>query len=157
MNPFKPDTDGHNFFKEMTESINTWMLEKYPLFDNKLEQRIKDLESLHKQSLNLFQDHKKQIEEDKKVHLYQIKEEINKFLSKEFPDLSPRLSLLTKEIEKAYEKHKKQYKKADAECEIILKGFSLYQDVYKLRDEFQEFKKEFQSFSNKMKQLFGGK
>jgi hypothetical protein len=154
MNPFKPETDSDKFFKEMTKAINEWMLEKYPLFDDRLENKIKNLEYMNKQAINAFEEHKKQIEEDKKVYLHQIKEEINKFLKKDFPDLSPRLSLITQDLEKAYEKHKKLYKEADTQCKVILKGASLYEDVYKLRDEFKEFKKEFESFTLKMKRLF---
>lgn len=155
-NPFNKttETDKFKFFNEMTEAINEWMLAKYPLFDQRLESKIKDLEyatNNAKTNLNTFQ---LTLEETKKTQLQFFKDQINAFLDEEHPGVASKLYRLSEDLIKLQKKLIKNDEGLQDKLNTISKSQTLYQDVYQMRDEMKVLKKEWENFSDKLRKIF---
>jgi hypothetical protein len=149
------ENDKKLFFNEITTAINKWLLEKYPLFDSNLENKIKQLDIIHKKVMATVDLANQNIEKKQVEFCQTMKIEINNFLNENYPDLTPKLSLMTKELEKMVTKYKNFLDSIEKQAKPLTKAVTLYEDIYKLRDEFSEFKKEFESYNKKMKKVFG--
>lgn len=82
---------------------------------------------------------------------------LDEYMMKQYPDLSNRLNSLALKLddhEKSIEKSIKEMTKRE---QNVIKSESVYEDIYKLRDEFKEIKEFIDEFQKKMKKVFGGK
>lgn len=162
-NPFeeKKEKEKYEFFHQMTSAINDWMLKQYPEFDQQLVDKINELKRTQNELKrtqieinNHFHERKKELEAIKERHLNFITAQINEFLKKDYPDVSRSLCLSAKELEKAIKVHDQNSEKIRKKLDTVIKSDSLYEDVYKMRDEFKEIKKFIESFSKKIKKAF---
>lgn len=148
-NPFDPmkDIEKHECFRCVVEAIDKWMTEKYPLFDSTLERKINQLDVYQDRIDTQIREHKSIIENEKQDFIIHVTKQINEFLEKDYPDIDGRLKILLQKLEK-------NSQKVDEKLKKIISSESLYQDVYKMRDEFNEMKKFMESFSKKIKKAF---
>ena len=153
-NPFDKDTDQFYFFNEMTEAIDKFMIHKYPNFHNQLNDIVLETKTMLGQFRAGVIDQRKELEAIKERHLNFITAQVNEFLKKEYPDLNRSLTLKQKEFEKLILKHEKNVEMMANKLNKVIKSDSLYEDVYKMRDEFKEMKKFMDSFSKKIKKAF---
>lgn len=148
-NPFDPNKENDKFqiFKGITEAINDWMLKKYPEFDNKLIGKIKRIEQDQIHLENTIKDfllNIKKIEED---FIKNSQKQINDFIKNEYPELNKDLIIITKKL-------KQQSILVDEKLKTTVKSDTLYEDVYKMRDEFKEIQKFMESFKKKIQKAF---
>lgn len=90
--------------------------------------------------------------DEKIMKKYQVR--LDEYMMKQYPDLSNRLNSLSLKLddhEKSIEKSLKDMMKREKN---LIKSESIYEDVYKLRDEFKEIKKFVDEFQKKMKKVF---
>jgi hypothetical protein len=90
--------------------------------------------------------------DDKIMKKYQAR--LDEYMMKQYPDLSNRLNSLALKLddhEKSLEKSLKDVMKREKN---LIKSESVYEDIYKLRDEFKEIKKFVDEFQKKMKKVF---
>lgn len=162
-NPFNPDTQSKEFqfFKQMTDAINDWMLKKYPLFDDKLETKIKYLTEMRREGESYFDDREKRLQHLENHFINNAKIEINEFISKEHPGMSNKISSMTTDCETLFKSLQKQEnlmknyeKKIEKKLKELTKSSSVYQDIYTLRDEFNGFRSTFAIFKGKLQDLF---
>jgi len=155
-NPFdeKNEKDKYEFFKQMTSAINDWMLKQYPEFDKQLVDKLNQLKNTQIEINNYFHDRKKELEAIKERHLNFITAQVNEFLKKEYPDISRSLTLSAKELEKAIKVHDQNAEKIRKKLETVIKSETLYEDVYKMRDEFKEIQNFMEGFKKKIKKAF---
>lgn len=156
MNPFEKDKekDLHIFFQRMTEAINGWMLEKYPTFDTRLTHKIESLSHLQKQVENECKSTINKMLAEKDSLLKYFKEEINKFLSQEYPGVSSRLSNLAGDLEVMAKKLNQKDEEIGKKLKKVISSDSAYQDIFKIRDEMKVLQKEWEVLSKKLKSLF---
>lgn len=162
-NPFDPHEQPNefNFFKEMTYAINDWMLKKYPSFTEDLEYRIQktkevqeELKKYQDKILTSFHNHNQTVLKDKEVTLEYFKTEIKRFLAEDYPDMSGKLSQIAEKLEHTLKKHDKNYEKIEKNIEKIIDSGSLYEDVYKMRDDMKILQKSVDGFTKKLKKVF---
>jgi hypothetical protein len=162
-NPFDEtkDKDKHEFFKQMTSAINTWMLTQYPLFDTILNEKIlklskqqEDLSKYHSEIKMYSEQLKAGMEATKEKHLNFITGQVNEFLKKDYPDISNSLTLTAKELQKTAKKQDEYAEKTIKRLAAVVKSDSLYEDVYKMRDEFKEIQKFIDGFKKKIQKAF---
>lgn len=155
-NPFneKEDKYKYDFFKEMTEAINEWMLEQYPEFDSKLVSKIKEVQRFQDQLKVDIENQNKALEAIKERHFNYLSGAVNEFMKKNYPDVSNSIVLKFKELEKIIETHKQNVDKTKSKLEKVIQSDSIYEDVYKLRDEFKEIQKFMDGFKKKVKKAF---
>jgi len=148
-NPFHQENERfeHIVFSKITQSIDKWMLEKYPLFDSSLEAKIKKCEILNDNLSKTIQEFRKYILDENLKTKTQTLEEINKYLKVEYPKLNKDLLLISKKLEKKEETLGKQVKK-------IVTSQNLYKDVYAMRDEMIILKNNVNEFTEKLKKVF---
>lgn len=156
MNPFdeKKDNEKFQIFKGVTEAINDWMLKKYPEFDTQLIDKLKRMELLvsrYQSSVNTFET---KLEEGKEKYLKTCIEQINDFLSKDYPDLNKSLKMSVKNTENQLKKLEKQIEFNELIKKDIKVYSSLCEDVYKMRDEFKEIQKFMENFKKKIQKAF---
>lgn len=155
-NPFdaKTQEEQHVFFHQMTEAINEWLLNKYPLFDTNLQKKMDSIEYGYKNIDRKISEFQKSIEESKVNQLQYFKDEINKFLSKEHPGVASRLFNLSDNLEKLAKRLQKNDENVEKKLKKITDSQSLCEDVYKMRDEMKTMQKEWNTFSEKLKKVF---
>lgn len=158
-NPFDKKTQNelHDFFNQMTESINEWMLAKYPRFDATLEEKIKNLEYMQNKVASQNQEMLMKIENEKKNLLEYTQKRIIEFLGKEYPDLSGKLMSYGLNLEAMIKKHEKNAIKIEKQLEKVVSSQTLYEDFYKMRDELKEMRKFVENFTNNFKKLLNVK
>lgn len=148
-NPFKADEEKgkHEFFKQMTEAINDWMLTQYPEFDNQLIGKMKFIEISQTRLDNDIKTHRQYLVTQKEEFISMCIREMHEFLEKEYPDLDGNLKQVAKTL-----------KRSSVEIEKKLKTFKVYEslceDVYKMRDEFTKIKTLMETFQQKVKKAF---
>lgn len=162
-NPFdkEKDSEKHEFFRQMTSAINDWMLKQYPLFDTILSDKIKQvaedftvLRKYHHEIKIYSEEIKASKEAEKEKHLNYLKAQIEEFLKKNYPDISNSLTLTTKELQKIAKKQDENAEKITKRLSNVIKSDTIYEDVYKLRDEFKEIQKFFDGFKKKIQKVF---
>lgn len=148
-NPFdhKVDIEKYEFFKQMTNAINDWMLKQYPEFDNMLVAKIKRIEQDQIHIENTIKDFVENIKNLESNFIDKSQKQINDHIKNEYPELNKDLSSLSKKL-------KIQAEKTDAKLKETIKSDTLYEDVYKLRDEFKEIQKFMESFKKKIQKAF---
>lgn len=156
INPFEKSTEKekYEFFNQMTNAINDWMLKQYPAFDTELVSKIQEIRRLEKEFNRVIEDQKKELNSLKEKHNNFILGQIDEFLSKNYPDISNRLVVKTIELENLIEKHQKNVLKIESRLDKIIKSDMLYEDVYKMRDEFKVMQKFIDEFKKKIKKVF---
>lgn len=148
------DKDKYEFFRQMTEAINEWMLKQYPEFDNELVSKIKEIRIYQEQVKTLVQNFQNDLQKDAETIKERLIERVNDFIKKEHPDLHDCLKKEVLNINKVIQQHKKNVEKTKDVLEKAVKSSSLYEDVYKMRDEFSEIKNFMNSFQTKIKKAF---
>lgn len=93
---------------------------------------------------------------DEKV-LKKYQEQLDKYMMKQYPDLSNRLNQLALDLKDKINKLEELAANLKLREKNVAKSDSLYEDVYAMRDEFKEIKKYLEAFDKKMKKVFGGK
>jgi len=148
-NPFdlKNEKEKFEFFNQMTGAINEWMLKQYPEFDQNLINKLRKVELSQSRLDDLIREHKDLIVKEKEEYIKNAIKQINDFLSKEYPDIDGNLRKSSDKLEKFSKNAQEQ-----------LKQFKVYKslcdDVYKLKDEFEEIKKFMEGFKKKVKKAF---
>lgn len=153
-NPFTENTPQHEFFKQMTDAINDWMLKQYPTFDTELVNKIKELRKLQDEIKLSFHNHRQAVIKDKEETVKYCIGQINEFLEKDYPEISKKLKASSILLEKAVEKHDKNSKDIEKKLKTLIQSDTLCEDVYKLRDEFREVKKFMDGFKDNVKKAF---
>jgi chromosome segregation ATPase len=148
------NADQSNFFEKIRDAINEYMLNQYPLFDEALAKKIHVLETQFQIARKVVADHTKTIEENKVLQLDFFKQEINRFLSLEHPGVASKLFNLSENLEKLSKKIQKSNDEVEKKLKKVIDCQSLYEDVYKMRDEMKNVQKEWKSFSEKLKKIF---
>jgi acyl carrier protein phosphodiesterase len=135
----------------MTAAINDWMVEKYPQFDSRLATKIDILE---KETHLVVGRIKNIAQENQEKFIKSCREEINAFLDEKFPGMAKRFSEATLDAEHLFKRLDKKDQVLQKVLSKLSKADSLYEDVYKLRDEMKELNKVFGEFKRKMQVLF---
>jgi hypothetical protein len=152
-NPFdeKTETERSKFFREMTDAINEWMLEKYPQFDSRLSEKISILEK----ETNLVVGRLRSLaNEHEKTFIEKAKREINQFLDDKFPGMAKRFSEATQDAERLVKSLKQKEEKTCKVLSKLSKSDALHEDVYRLRDEMKAINRFLGDFKHKMQVLF---
>lgn len=155
-NPFDIQTQEIQFtaFQQITNAIDHWMLEKYPKFDNRLLQRLQEVENLQNEFKLVINDFRLDTRGLKKREADEFKEEIKRFLKKDYPDISSSMFKFKDEIEVRLRKMQVKEKLIDEKLKKVIISSSLCEDVYKMRDEFKQMKSFMEGFSKKLKKAF---
>lgn len=148
-NPFDPLSEKIQFetFMQITQAVDKWMTEKYPLFDTSLENRIRKCEMLNDNLSKTIQEFRRYILDATQEEKEKTINEINRYLEKEYPKLNKDLVLVAKRLEKKAEE-------LDKEVKSIVKSNSLYKDVYEIRDEMVILRKSVGEFTERLKKVF---
>jgi methyl-accepting chemotaxis protein len=148
-NPFDNENEKLQFemFSQITQSVDKWMLEKYPLFDTSLENRIRKCEMLNDNLSKTIQEFRKFILDANQQEKDNTINEINRYLKEEYPKLDKNLILIANRLEKKSEELNKDLKK-------IVKNENLYKDVYEMRDEMEILRKSVNEFTERLKKVF---
>lgn len=148
-NPFDihNENEKFEFFNQMTEAINEWMLKKYPEFDQSLIHKLRQVELSQARLEGMIKDHDKYLLKEKEDYIQNAIKQINDFLSKEYPDIDCKLRSTSEKLETFS-------KKAESQLKEFKVYKSLCDDVYKLKDEFEEIKKFMEGFKKKVKKAF---
>lgn len=89
---------------------------------------------------------------DKITKKYQ--ERLDQYMIEQYPDLSNRLNSLALNLDDRSKQLEKKLKDISSREKQLVISESLYEDVYKMRDEFKEMKKFLEDFQKKMKKVF---
>lgn len=163
VNPFSQinDPEKHEFFKQMTSAINDWMLKQYPLFDTLLTEKIenanksqRELAEYQREIKMYATELKNSLESLKEKHLNFITGQINEFMKKDYPEIDKSLNLTAKELQKVARKQDEYAEKVTARLKGVVKSDTLFEDVYKMRDEFKEIQKFIEGFKKKIQKAF---
>ncbi len=90
---------------------------------------------------------------DEKV-LKKYQEQLDTYMMKQYPDLNNRVSQLALDLKDKINKLEDAAKNLKLREKTVVKSDSIYEDVYKLRDEFKEINKFVDEFHKKMKKVF---
>jgi hypothetical protein len=90
--------------------------------------------------------------DEKIMNKYQAR--LDEYMMKKYPDLSNRLNSLSLKLDEKEKILENSIKNMTTREKAIVKSESIYEDVYKLRDEFKEIKKFLDEFKKKMKKVF---
>ncbi len=100
-------------------------------------------------------------EPERLIFLDKIKSNINAWMSSHYPlyDKSQyekiiEIQNMGNEIKEILKKQNKKIELMESKIENVFTSSSICEDVYKMRDEFKDFKKQFESFNNKLKKVF---
>lgn len=81
-------------------------------------------------------------------------EQLDKYMMKQYPDLSNRLNSLSLILDEKAKLLEKKLKDIELREKKLVKSETLYEDVYDMRDQFKEIQKFFVDFQKKMKKVF---
>jgi hypothetical protein len=93
------------------------------------------------------------IEFDSKI-IKKYHERLDQYMMKQYPDLSNRLNSLALNLDSTCKNVEKKLKDISCREKKVVTSETLYEDVYKMRDEFKELKKTIEDFQKKMKKVF---
>jgi len=155
-NPYDEKTQNveYNIFEDVTSIINMWMVEKCAGLSKQINNEIKPLILIQNQIKQSFDSLDSHLEKIKEKHANYIIGKIENFLSETYPDISNILAKSIIDIGKTIEKYEKNQEKLQEKLQSMVKSETLFEDVYKLRDEFKEIKKFYEGFSKKIKKAF---
>lgn len=155
-NPFDSNTspDKYNFFNQITEAINNWMLNTYPLFDTKLSDKIERLEKMCDSIERKIGGHEARMNIQVNGLEENLRLRIDKYLSETYPDFHRSLTEMVKSLEIRTKEMEKRDEKIKKEAASICKSNSLFEDVYRMRDEMFEIRNFMNEFKKKFKKLF---
>jgi hypothetical protein len=158
-NPYDIEKDEvkFKFFESVTDSIDKWLLEKFPQFDCSLIDKIRKVELMTEDLKRMMKMYEQKIEEEKKTYLQAVTNQINEFINKEHPSLDKSLKMSVKTAENLIKKCNARVELMDKEHEEFKVYTSLCEDVYKMRDEFKEIKKFMENFKKKIQKAFDTK
>ena len=142
-NPFHPENqkDQFQFFQQVTEAINKWMLESYPGFDSTLLRNLNrciELQKILENNVNILEKNLQVAKVD--IHKYVVAK-----LEKTHPDFNNSIS-------KAIIKLDKRADELDKKTKTVIKSDSLYEDVYRMKDEVKGLVQFVDGFRKKIKQ-----
>jgi len=149
LNPFDENKENNKFqiFKGVTDAISDWMLKKYPEFDNSLISKMRNLELQQVKIMDMVRIQNEFYEKERKDYIINVTKQINEFLAKDYPDIDGRLREMVERLER-------NSLNMEAKLKKVVDSQSLYEDVYKMRDEFKEIQKFMESFKKKIKKAF---
>lgn len=155
-NPFDPNSqqEKFEFFNQMTSVIDEWISKKYPIFNQQFLENIERLKVLQKQAEDSLSYYQTYVNNQKKDFLDHCKKEINNFLEVKFPGAASKFSQTTLEAERLIKNQKKSEEKFEKLIKTLSNSKSLYEDVYRLRDEMKELNRIFDKLKHKMELLF---
>ncbi len=156
MNPFdiEKESQSFQFFQNITNAIDEWMLKKYPEFDNSLIHKLRQVEIEQGKIKSLINQHESSWEKAKKEAVGKCVDQINDFLEKEHPDISNNLKASAMKIQKHADILEKKMNAIEKRLETVIKSDNLYKDVYELRDEFKKIQKFMDTFQTRVKKAF---
>ena len=148
-NPFneKNENDKFQLFNGITKAINDWMIEKYPEFDSNLINKLKQVQNNHEKLELMIKEHQNKLQRQRDDFVQTATRQLNQFLEKEYPEIDRKLMETAKKLET-------QSKKMEEKLKIVVKSNAIYEDVYKMRDEMVNMKKQVESFTDKLKKVF---
>jgi predicted RNase H-like nuclease (RuvC/YqgF family) len=79
---------------------------------------------------------------------------LDEYMMKQYPDLSNRVNTMSLELKDSINKIEKREKEISLKMKSVVKTETLYEDVYKLRDELKEIKIMVEDFTKKLKKAF---
>jgi hypothetical protein len=155
-NPFDFEKERTQFeiFYQLTQAIDKWMVEKYPTMVSDLDKRISEINKVHNAILTSFSNHKQAVINDKKETRDYIIGEINKYLKETHPMLDTNLTLVAEDLKKFADKLSKNGAAVEKKLEKVIQNSSIYEDVYKIRDEMKEVSKFIGGFKKKISKAF---
>ncbi len=142
-NPFHPENqkDQFQFFQQITEAVNQWMLKSYPGFDSTL---LRNLERCTQAQNNLERNieilEKKLGESKSEIHKYVITK-----IEKTHPDFNDSITKVIAKLDKRADELAKKTK-------LVVKSDTLYEDVYRMKDELKGLVNFIDGFRKKLKQ-----
>ena len=160
-NPFDKakQEEKYEFFNQITQAINQWMLEKYPEFDTKLIQKIERLEFMQKaieeRIIHLQTQYSKAAEELIKNVRTRTISQVDDYVKSTYPDLSSKLTADVKSFQKVIQQHEKNVAETEKKLKKIYVSDSLCEDVYAMRDEIKKLKTFAENFNKNLKKLVG--
>ena len=129
--------------EELVESID---LKNYRLSDDS----IKAVKKLVHATLEHLLD-KISLEE---ILLKKYQAQLDAYMMKQYPDLSNRLNQMALDLKDNYNKFDKKLSHLIIREQKVAKSNSIYEDVYKMRDEMKEIKTLNEELSKKIKKAF---
>ena len=154
INPFEPGTKENEFFKQMTNAISDWMLKQYPEFDTSLTNKIQEITRLQNEFKMVINEFRNDTKNVKQKETHEFLGHIDSFLKKEYPDISSKLTEIAKTLDNRTKTMGIKDKEMNEKLNKIVQSNSIYEDVYKLRDEFKEIQKFMEGFQKKLKKVF---
>lgn len=140
---------------KIIDQINNFMLKTYPLFDNNLNNKIEEIGKVQNSIRLYFHNFECMNRESEKKAFEEMKVKLNKFIKKEFPDIEKALSTTFTGYRKIIEEHKDSMKTIQKLSDKLTVYHSLYEDIFKMRDQINKLNEFMSGFQKNMKKLFG--
>lgn len=144
----------HEIFTQITDSISNWMINNYPTIESDLSSKFRSIQEMQSEMKILYKNHRIDMENEKEnTKKYLISELIN-YIKLTIPDLDQNLQLIASELKKQTNKISKNSEEVEKKLQKIIQNSSIYEDVYKIRDEMKEISKFIQGFKKKIVKAF---
>jgi hypothetical protein len=159
-NPFDKQTDPQMYaifervVPHVINQINAWLLKEYPKFDIDLTKKIEQLDKAQNQARLFYHNIQVTMEEENKKAYERHKVALEEFINKKFPEIKKTLQKSCTNFDKMMETYKEKHKQLDETLKKVDLSASLYEDVYKLRDQMKEIDKFMKEFKTKVKKAF---
>ena len=159
-NPFDPNMspDKHQFFMEMSEALNTWMIKKYPTLCTDIEARMNSINLEHIKIRGIQQNIENMqasLDSAFKDAYRQCKNDFDK-KTKEYLgiDLTKKIKDAHKLIEKSLNDLHKKTESFKEFLDATKKSKSLLTTIFTLRDDVDTINKKFNDFYLRMQEIF---
>ena len=162
-----PPNEKEILLDEIKRAISEYMVIKYPDFNGRLSEMIKDTENRQKEIIRMEREVKSSVEKIFITHTDEFKKEISQFLSKDHPVFNEieRMRTQLKETSAEYQATNQRIKsildhleeshiKLQSRTEILSRNTSILEDIYEIKDELKYVRSMFENFRDGLKLIF---
>ena len=141
-------------YHEVIERVSKWMRETYPDLNKSLSEKILNASDKFEQLDKYIKKYKKALEEDQEKFINSCKEEIKKVVIEEVPELLSKMKATHEAMNIIIDRVSKKEKIIDEKLKKTKTAESLSKDVYQMRDEFENIKKQMDDLMKRLKGIF---
>jgi len=138
----------------LSSEIREWLKEEYPDIGSKLFEKAEELKNEKLRLQRMVKEFEETINKLMMSNLQIVRKEVNDFISKDHPGAFSDLNTLKCDIQGMVKKFNEREPAIEKKLKKVFESDSLCEDVYRMKDDVKEVKKELELLTRKLKNLF---
>lgn len=140
--------------KDLSDELREWLKADYPDIGSKLFDKAEELKNEKIRLQRMVKEFEETINKLMMSNLQVVRKEVNDFISKDHPGAFSELNTLKCDIQGMVKRFNEREPLIEKKLKKVFESDSLCEDVYRMKDDLKEVKKELEAYTRKLKNLF---